>query len=45
MGLALGILGMTTFIAMFGMGYCMTKKSHIKDENEALKKELKILKD
>ncbi len=44
MGLALGILGILTFASMFGMGYCLTKKSHIKDELEATKKELDKLK-
>lgn len=40
MGMALGILGMTTFLSMFGMGYCLTKKSHLVDENRKLQEEL-----
>ena len=45
MGMALGILGMTTFISMFGMGYCLTSKGHLKDRINELEKEVKQRKD
>ncbi len=41
MGLAFGILGILTFASMFGMGYCLTSKGHLKDRIIELEKELK----
>ncbi len=41
MGTAFGILGLLTFGSMFGMGYCLTKKSQLKEQINELEKELK----
>jgi len=44
MGLAFGVLGFLTFASMFGMGYCLTSKGHLKEKILELEKELKDLK-
>ncbi len=41
MGMAFGILGFLTFASMFGMGYCLTSKGHLKDRITELEKQLK----
>ena len=41
MGLAFGVLGILTFGSMFGMGYCLTKKSQLNEKIAELEKELK----
>ena len=41
MGLAFGVLGFLTFASMFGMGYCLTSKGHLKDRINELEKQLK----
>ena len=42
MGLAFGILGFLTFASMFGMGYCLTSKGHLKDEIKEANKMLEF---
>lgn len=43
MGMALGLLGMTTFLSMFGMGYCMTKKSQLNDKVKEMEEKVRRL--
>jgi len=43
MGIAFGILGLSTFAAMFGMGYCLTSKKQIIEKNATLEARIKIL--
>ena len=43
MGLAFGILGLLTFGAMFGMGYCLTSKKQIKEKNIELEERIRQL--
>lgn len=45
MGIAFGILGMTTFIAVFTAGVLLVKNGHKNDRINELEKELKTLKD
>jgi len=38
MGTALGILGITTFISMFTVGWCLNSKSNLKEKIKELEK-------
>jgi len=43
MGIAFGLLGLSTFAAMFGMGYCLTSKKQILEKNATLEAKIKTL--
>ena len=44
MGIAFGILGMSTFLAILGLGWCISRKSHMGEEIDSLQKEIGALK-